>query len=599
MGDLLNFGRIFMLRKTLFVAILLILVPLLGLACNAATVDDYAPILYFEKEEKCYPVDISYYLDNCNSTPSSITIEGKVILYYDNLLGTVNDNGIIDAYQQKFNAHDSLVYPPTVYYHQYTDTASGTTVVQYWFFYVFNPGEQNRHEGDWEMVQVVIPSSGDKWVGYSQHYSGEKATWNLVEKEGGHIKVYVARGSHANYLRSYSGKFGMANDVVADNGKILNPGDYTLVELNSQDWLNLDVLWGEVKSVQDFALGRAGPQGPMFRKDMNGNKMWDGLSWGNSLLQASDMLFTLEWFLYNFVTIVILVTVLILLLILVRIYFRHKKYGLGPRILSMLYIDGFNLKSIGNILCFVGIIIAVIGLIGSWYVVSAGVNVGDYQTQGMTDVISVHGLNGIQISMPGVSGPIPMGSVSLPFSIVLLVGLFLMILATIGISRSRKLGLKYLFRGIRFIVIIVILVAAIMAIGLFAGAGSSDSGSDNYVSDLFKQISSKPFGGEYAFTMNEQNVTGNVNVKWGIGSGAVLVLVSGVIFLVAGILEIVDNKEFFVTKIPEKSIFGRRKPPVVQQPPPQNISKPRFCPECGNRLEERATFCPQCGTKLE
>jgi uncharacterized membrane protein len=232
-------------------------------------------------------------------------------------------------------------------------------------------------------------------------------------------------------------------------------------------------------------------------------------------------------------------------------------------------------------------------------VVSAGINVGDYQSQGMTDVISVHGLNGVQIAMPGVTGPVPMGSVALPFSIVLLVGLFLMVLSTIGISRSRKLGLKYLFRGIRFIVIIVVLVAAIMSVGLFAGAGSSDSGSNNYVSDLFKQISSKPFGGEYAFTIDEQNVTGNVNVKWGIGSGAVLVLVSGIIFLVAGILEIVDNKEFFEPKTRvKKSIFGRRKPPVVQQPPPQNIPKTRFCPECGKELDDGSTFCPECGAKI-
>jgi len=597
MDSLLNFRRISMARRTLFVVILLILVPLLGLACSAAPVDDYAPILYFEKEEKCYPVDTSYYLNN--SILSSTTIEGKVIPYLDNTLGTVNDDGIIDAYQQKFNARDPSVYPPTVYYHQYTDTASGTTVVQYWFFYVFNPGEGNRHEGDWEMVQVVIPSSGDKWVGYSQHYSGQKATWSQVEKEGNHIKVYAARGSHANYLRSYSGKLGMANDIVGSDGKVLKPGDYNLVDCTTQIWIDFDVLWGNVSSVEDFVLGRAGPRGPQFREDMNGNKMWDGLTWGNSLLQANDTLFILEWFLYNFITIVILITVILLLLILVRIYFRHKKYGLGPRILSMLYIDGFNLKSIGNILCFVGIIIAVIGLIGSWYVVSADINVGDYQTQGMTDLISVHGLNGVQIFMPSENGPIPMGSAMVPFSIFLLVGLFLMVLATIGVNRSRKLGMKYLFRGIRFIIVIVVLVSVVMSLGLFAGFGSSNSGSSSYVPDLLKQISSKPFGGEYPFQINVQNVTGDVNVKWGIGSGAVLVLVSAIFFLVAGILEIVDNKEFFEPKTRvEKSLFGRRKPPVVQQPPPQNIPKPRFCPECGNTLEERATFCPKCGTKL-
>lgn len=46
-------------------------------------------------------------------------------------------------------------------------------------FYVFNPGEHNQHEGDWEMVQIEIPIAGDKWVGYSQHYSGQRALWVL------------------------------------------------------------------------------------------------------------------------------------------------------------------------------------------------------------------------------------------------------------------------------------------------------------------------------------------------------------------------------------------------------------------------------------
>lgn len=592
-----NNRRISNTSRAFFVVFLLILVPMLGIACSAAPSDQYSPILNFEKEEKCFPVDVDYYL--ANSVLSSISINTtngvKVIPFYDNLLGTTKDNGIIDAYQQKFNAQDPSVYPPTVYFHQYTDSASGTTIVQYWFFYVFNPGQDNRHEGDWEMVQVVIPSNGDKWVGYSQHYSGQKATWAQVEKEGDHIKVYVARGSHSNYLRPYSGKLGIANDLVSSDGKVLKPQDYTLVELNSQQWLSFSGLWGEVKSEEDFIQGSAGPQGPMFREDMYGNKMWDGLSWGNALMPANDLLFILEWLLYNFITIIILITLFILVLTFVRIYLRHKKYGLGPRIVSMFYIDGPNLKSIGNILCFVGIIIAVIGIIGTWYVVSADINVGNYQSQGMKDVISVNGLNGIQVSAPGVSGPVPTASASFPFGIVLLIGLFLMILATIGLNKSRTLGKKYLFRGIRFIVIIVILLGVIMSVGLLAGTVSSSSGSNSYIPDLLKQISSKPLGGNYAFSINDQGVSGSANTKWGIGTGAVLVLVSGVIFLVAGILEIVDNSEFFEPKIrtdeKSKRKFFRKSS--------QKEAKDVNCQSCGNKIEENADFCPNCGNKIK
>jgi len=313
----------------------MLLCSFVGVASAGDLAEQYAPVLYFEKDEECYPVDVSYLLDDGNSILRNITIEGNVISYYDNVHGTVDNNGVIDDYKQK---EGSLGY--TVYYHESTEY--GVTVIQYWMFYAFNKGEENRHESDWEMVQVVIPFDGDKWVGYSQHYSGQRARWDQVEKTGDHIKVYVARGSHANYLRSYSGKLGIANDVVADNGKVLSPGQYTLVELNSQEWLDFDGLWGEVNSVEDFVLGRAGPQGPRFRRDMSGNYMWEGSSWGSNLLPANDMLFNLEWFLYNFIMIVILIALLSLAVIGARVYLRNKKYGLGPRIVSMFYIDGFN-----------------------------------------------------------------------------------------------------------------------------------------------------------------------------------------------------------------------------------------------------------------
>lgn len=102
----------------------------------------------------------------------------------------------------------------------------------------------------------------------------------IVEKNGNHFKLYVSRGSHANYLRPYSGKLGIASDIVGNNGKILAASDYTLIELNSQSWLIFNGLWGEVKSVEDFFIGQAGPQGPEYRKDMSGNNMWNGVSWG-------------------------------------------------------------------------------------------------------------------------------------------------------------------------------------------------------------------------------------------------------------------------------------------------------------------------------
>jgi hypothetical protein len=169
--------------------------------------------------------------------------------------------------------------------------------------------------------------------------------------------------------------------------------------------------------------------------------------------------------------------------------------------------------------------------------------------------------------MPGLDGPVPMGSAVVPFGLVLLLGMFLMIPATMGVHRSRKLGMKYLFRGIRFVIAIIILLGAIIAIGFMIPGGSSGFGGGNYVSDLLKSISSSPMAGEYSFTINEANVTGDVTAKWGLGLGAVLLLISGIIFIVAGVLEIVANKVFFETKIPAEKPKRVKKKPPVEQPP--------------------------------
>ena len=400
---------------------------------NAEAADEdiaqqYSPIFYFEKDETCFPVDVSYHIENSylyiidnenpiDTAPTAESISGYTEdgYYLDNQIGSVDDDNIINDYQSKMSALGYKVYAHVI-------SNGDTTIIQYWMFYAFNKGTMNQHEGDWEMVQVVLSGGTPTEVMYSQHHSGQKATWDQVEKDGDHIKVYVSRGSHANYLRSFSGVVGVANDIVGANGRILNPEDYDLEMLESQPWLDFAGRWGmygatEEKAAEASLLGQAGPNGPKFREDKT---MWDNpLEWGNSLIQADNNLFLLELILYNFVTIFIILTIISLFILLFRIYRRHKKTGLGPRIISMLYIDGFNAKSIGNVLCIVGIIIAIFSLINPWYEISTDIGISDYETHGMANMMTIDGINGIQIQVPGLTGPIPMGSIMIPFSLLI------------------------------------------------------------------------------------------------------------------------------------------------------------------------------------
>jgi hypothetical protein len=91
--------------------------------------------------------------------------------------------------------------------------AGRTTVLQYWYFYYddfysydYPPDDfiWQAHEGDWEAVTVLIHrgASHPRWVGYSQHCTGERRSWSDTPHWRGssHPVVDVGIGSHANFF---------------------------------------------------------------------------------------------------------------------------------------------------------------------------------------------------------------------------------------------------------------------------------------------------------------------------------------------------------------------------------------------------------------
>ena len=78
------------MKKFVILGILLAIIPLLGATCSAQVdASEYAPILYFEGEETCYPIDANYHLDNSEEKCISALLEETC--YYDNINGNVND----------------------------------------------------------------------------------------------------------------------------------------------------------------------------------------------------------------------------------------------------------------------------------------------------------------------------------------------------------------------------------------------------------------------------------------------------------------------------------------------------------------------------
>jgi len=513
--------------------------------------ETYAPRLFFERSEELFPVAVDYHLANANlnrsdgatstlitATPTAESLGAYAAdtYYLDNRKGTINDTRIVDDYKTYAETHD-----PVVYAHVFPGGEG--TIVQYWFFYAFNIGTLNTHEGDWEMIQVVLDGAGEPVEAmYSQHLHGQRASWSQVDRSDTHPHVYVARGSHANYFRSYQGLLGLASDHVGKNGDTLEHGDYTLVMLGERgtgnheaahNWLDFGGKWGDYGDADDEVRGKRGPPGPAFRSD---GDMWAGAAWGEDLPSLNSMMLSFDWIFYHFTIIFIALFAAAVAIAAMVIYRRHRRDELHRPYTSLLRIDGLNIRSVGNMLAIAGIILGVMALFFPWYTVAADIDAGDFSTPGRVDIISIDGVDGFQVNLlEENSGMIQIGAIPIAFSLIVGAGILLFVLGTIGAGQQRA-GRRYVSRAIRFWVPVVLILVAIMSLQMLAfyleDAGVPESTSGD-MEEILSTLSSRPLGGTTTLTLPEY---GTVHLDWGPGAGLLLLILAGVLLLVGGIL---------------------------------------------------------------
>ena len=181
---------------------------------------------------------------------------------------------------------------------------AGAIVLQYWYFYYDNTYSYayppsnflwQAHEGDWEVVNVVLSEDEvPQYVGYSQHCLGQRRSWSLTEKLDTHPIVHVAAGSHANYLSAGVHPIELAcippqaiallralglpmpADRSFEGGEVAGPseagGTFTHVrgiEDGHPSWVAFDGFWGELQyfhapaPIGTVPLG-ASPRGPVY-----------------------------------------------------------------------------------------------------------------------------------------------------------------------------------------------------------------------------------------------------------------------------------------------------------------------------------------------
>jgi len=507
----------------------------------------YEPYLHFAAGEKFFPTDANYHITNSElyekkSDDSNELIERfpdvATIAQYttenyflNNTLGGYKE--IAEDYKQNRESFGDKIYA-------HVTSEAGYIVVQYWFFYAFNPGTLNQHQGDWEMIEIVLDSTETpQYAVYSQHHAGEMADWKDVEKvDETHPRVYVALGSHASYFRSYQGKLGTESDIVG-NAYTLKPEDLEIVYLgekgtgkhpSSQDWLDFGGKWGNWAKLADAYMGAAGPSGP--GQNENAEKWLNPVSWGSDKFQVNQTWFTASLIVFYFIYIFAAIIGIRAAYKIWKIVKRKREGKLN--IMKILR----SKAAVGVILGIVGIAVYFVGLFLPWYVVTGNIETTMLETAGTTELVLIDGVNGLRINMlQGDQGLTTMFGLGIPFGILFLSSVVLNALDIIGVEKPKSLSRTYIISGIMSLIPIIIIIIFIVSLsGLitqFAGFMGGGEQMPLQVTDMASEMSSSPLMGEFTDTINSH---GTLTIIWGLAMGSYLFIAAAAIKIVAGII---------------------------------------------------------------
>jgi len=278
--------------------------------------DKYAPIVMIKSQDKpCdpdgeqyAPTSVDIVVDNPDVLLRQVGNDDPVIMRAP---GAADLFGLSEGFYLDFPG--SAFEPACVYetdFDRYSGTQTGERqavvyahvarqddrpdelALQYWFYWYFNDWN-NKHEGDWEGIQLLFEASSVEdaltqqpvSVGYAQHEGGERADWDSdkLKRDGDRPVVYPSAGSHASYYGSalYLGRSGsegfgcdttdgpsdrIAADVVLLPSSVEDPDDPLA-------WLAFEGRWGERQS---GAFN--GPTGPLDKE------RWDNpIDWHDEL----------------------------------------------------------------------------------------------------------------------------------------------------------------------------------------------------------------------------------------------------------------------------------------------------------------------------
>lgn len=290
-----------------------------GVSSDQELAEKYAPVLYFHAAELFRPQPVEGFIQNARLR------EQRRFWFDINILSNVSLSDLFDYQEQQYfldtwygnkRISEGINYtaqraiyqrmlgstlnntPVVTYAHIVRDEVNHQTSIQYWFFYYYNDWF-NKHEGDWEMCQVILNQQSEpEWVVVAQHHGGTRRAWNTVKVESGtHPVIYVALGSHANYFwggEMYPNGMDIGStrvEIIDRTGSYepiipevrLIPEQKSVAEdpggWSEWGWLFFGGRWGETAAQSDFG----GPYGPAYK----GEQWEQPFTWG--MAQPLDM----------------------------------------------------------------------------------------------------------------------------------------------------------------------------------------------------------------------------------------------------------------------------------------------------------------------
>ncbi len=227
--------------------------------------------------------------------------------------------------------------------------------------------------------------------------------------------------------------------------------------------------------------------------------------------------------------------VIVLVYIVYRVYKMAKLYRKEGFVLSTFFSQKKNFIPV--ILVLVGVILFVLAMFQPWYTVSADINLGQLNTNGLKDVVSIDGINGIVLGdgiLPGVD--LPQRSLTFILALLLVSSIFIFI----GSKSLKSFGWGGIRSGAIIIVVIVLIFGLIMFLPSVLNSMLSKSVAGSPIGDLItgftSAVSSSPMAGQYSYQITEN--IGSFFVKWTFGIGFYLFLISAILKIIGGALAI-------------------------------------------------------------